>query len=610
MRTSFYFLTASALFIQLLAFSVNATPGIIHVAKTGDDANSGSVTAPLLTIKKAAALAHPGDKVIIHKGTYREMIPLQLGGTNETTRISYSAAPGEEVTIKGSEQVKSWVRAGDHGWRAEIDSTVFKGFNPFAEWVNNDSSYAHLGEVYLDNRALKEKKDADAISNTEYSWFAWQENGKTIIIANFGRSDPNKQLTEITTRPSAFIAERPGIGYITLNGFTIAQVASGAASVNGLQPGAISTNGGSHWLIQNCILHDCKSVAISIGQTGHDYPTASPTKPAYSDLSQDTARVGHHIIRHNHIFHCGQAGIFGLLHGSFSLIEDNLIEDINDDGEFPSEECAGIRLALAIDAQVDHNLIRRINGKTGGYGLLMGPLLQGTRISRNIISETRRSCLYFYNSHGPVLIDNNILAGPGKTGGEAVKMLDAEANVFVQNLFYDGGFTNDRVQGRPTATSNFLPHSLVIKQTIPALAMDDRWFSNLFIKSGLDGLTDNPDCLSDYNVYLDGAIASSWGDKHSKTIAGTAGFTLIHSSKGVGLMLNNRVIPKLLSPVLSPSVTGFFALSKQFLEYPDGRGITIDHDFNGSVAGKTGKLPGPFYQYFPAANKVQSLFTY
>lgn len=595
--------------LSVNVYAANETSRIIHVAKTGLDSNDGNEKTPLLTISKAEALAQPGDRIIVHKGTYREMIVLHSGGTSMDARITYMAASGEDVIIKGSERVNSWVKNGSNLWRAEIAKSFFIDFNPFSEWIYKDSSYVHLGDVYLNNKPLKETKDLSEVRNHKGTWFTKQENGKTIIVANFGQHNPNKKLTEINVRPAAFSTIKSGISYVVLDGFKITQIASPMAFINGEQPGAIGVNGGTHWLIQNCSLSDCKSVAISIGQTGHPYLNANPGNPEYRDLSQNISEVGHHVIRHNHIFRCGQAGVFGLLHGTCSEISDNLIEDINVNDEFPTGESAGIRLALAVDVLVNHNLIRRVNGAVGGYGLFLGPLFQGARVTRNVISGTRQSCIYLYNNHGPALFDNNILSGPGKRTNEGVKMVSAEANVFVQNLFYDCGFTNIRIPGRSIATSNFLPHSLVIKQTIPALPRDDRWYSNLFIKGGLDQLGGDAGCEADYNVYSDSASACSWGDKQSKVIVGGAGFELVNSVYDVGLNLNDRSIPKVYCPTLSPSFIGFFALSKQFIEYPDGKAITIDKDFQGTSTSELSRFPGPFYQY-PKSKSIEQLFNY
>lgn len=595
----------------LISFAGSGKFKVIHVAKSGSDENTGSKKSPFLTITKAESIAQPGDSIIVHKGTYREMIVLHTGGVSDSEKITYQAAKGEEVIIKGSERIQSWIHSFGNCWKTVIDEKLFNGFNPFTKYINKDSSFEHLAAVYINNLPLKEERLQSQIDKTEGSWITMQENDKIILIANFGKKDPNINITEINVRPNCFSALHKGVNYITIDGFKITQIASPMASIDGEQPGAISTNGASHWLIQNCSFSDCKSVAISIGQTGHSYPGANPGKPQYNDLSQNINFVGHHIIRHNHIFRCGQAGVFGLLHGTMSEIADNLIEDINSTNSYPSDDIAGIRLALAVDVQITHNLIRRIKGISSGYGIFIGPLFQGAYIQRNTISDISHDCIFLFNSHGPALFSNNILCGSGKKTGDGIKMLSAEANVFVQNLFYGCAFSNNVVPGKSFATSNFLPHSLVIKQTIPALPIDDRWYRNLFIKIGLDQLPGNADCLSDYNVFLDGAALSSWGDKHSKVNIAKTNFKMVKSLNGVNLYFDGSLIPSMTSPTLSHTLIGFFTLSKQYVEYPDGRPITIDCDFNKvTVTNKSSILAGPFYKYLTNTKSGQILFTY
>ena len=104
----------------------------IHVAKTGNDRHTGSLESPFLTIGKAAAVAEPGDTVTVHAGTYREWVKPLRGGRDENSRIVYRAAPGEQVLIKGSEQVTSWVSQGDGIWMVELPSGFFGDYNPYA----------------------------------------------------------------------------------------------------------------------------------------------------------------------------------------------------------------------------------------------------------------------------------------------------------------------------------------------------------------------------------------------------------------------------------------------------------------------------------------------
>ncbi len=58
--------------IILISSAVNARE--IHVAKNGNDGNSGSQALPLLTISKAVELAEAGDVITVHAGSRYQMI--------------------------------------------------------------------------------------------------------------------------------------------------------------------------------------------------------------------------------------------------------------------------------------------------------------------------------------------------------------------------------------------------------------------------------------------------------------------------------------------------------------------------------------------------------
>ena len=83
---------------------------VYHVAKNGCDQHSGSAASPFLTIGRAAQAAAAGDTVIVHEGEYREWVDPRCGGLSDTCRITYEAAPGEHVVIKGSEIITGWER--------------------------------------------------------------------------------------------------------------------------------------------------------------------------------------------------------------------------------------------------------------------------------------------------------------------------------------------------------------------------------------------------------------------------------------------------------------------------------------------------------------------
>ena len=59
-----------------------AGPGVLHVAKTGSDSNSGSASAPWLTIGHAALQATAGSTVYVGAGTYNESVTFANSGTS------------------------------------------------------------------------------------------------------------------------------------------------------------------------------------------------------------------------------------------------------------------------------------------------------------------------------------------------------------------------------------------------------------------------------------------------------------------------------------------------------------------------------------------------
>ena len=81
---------------------------VLHVATSGSDTADGTEERPFRTINRAAGVAQPGDTVVVHGGEYREWVQPRAGGLSDSRRITYQAAPGEHVVIKGSERVRTW----------------------------------------------------------------------------------------------------------------------------------------------------------------------------------------------------------------------------------------------------------------------------------------------------------------------------------------------------------------------------------------------------------------------------------------------------------------------------------------------------------------------
>ncbi|MBQ6043901.1 MAG: DUF1565 domain-containing protein, partial [Bacteroidales bacterium] len=173
-----------------------------HVAKSGSDLNPGTKDAPFLTISKAAAVARSGDVITVHAGTYREWVNPRNSGSDKYARITYQAAEGEEVWIKGSEQITTWTREKKSDvWKVVLPNSYFGDFNPYTEilagdWVYYTQPYVCLGEVYLNGKALWQTGTLEGVKDTSehLCWYVEVDDSQTVIYANFGGSDPNKEL--------------------------------------------------------------------------------------------------------------------------------------------------------------------------------------------------------------------------------------------------------------------------------------------------------------------------------------------------------------------------------------------------------------------------------
>jgi alpha-N-arabinofuranosidase len=164
-----------------------------HVSPAGIDGNEGSASKPFKTISAAAAIAQPGDTITVHEGIYRERVNPPRGGTSDTNRITYQAAPGEKVRITGAEIVTGWEDLGSGLWRADIDRDFFGSFNPFADvisghWYRAEDRINHSGTVYINGEWLEEAAAEQDVRGTvsESGPLWWAEvnetSGKTRVL--------------------------------------------------------------------------------------------------------------------------------------------------------------------------------------------------------------------------------------------------------------------------------------------------------------------------------------------------------------------------------------------------------------------------------------------
>ncbi len=634
-----------------------------HVSKNGAAGNPGTKETPFLTINEAAQVAIAGDTIIVHEGEYREWVNPKEGGLSNARRITYMAAEGERVVIKGSERVSNWASEGGGVWKAVVPNAIFCGWNPYAEIVIGDwmifpvGRHVHLGDVYLNGMSFYEAENLEAVKNpsvrneildnwtktivpvknplqTKYVWFAEVNAENTVIYANFHEADPNKELTEINVRKCCFYPEKTGVNYITVQGFEMAHSANPWAPPTGDQPGLLGAHWSKGWIIENNIIHDAKCSAISIGKeysSGDNYRTFRKDKPGYQYQLESVftaaksgwskEKIGSHVIRNNVIYDCGQNGIVGHLGCVFSEIYNNHIYNIALKREFYGHEIAGIKLHAAIDVQIHNN---RIHGCS--LGLWLDWQAQGTRVSKNIFYNNCRD-LFIEVSHGPFLVDHNIFTAKYAIDNHA------QGSAWVHNLV-GGEMVLRKMLNR--ATPYHAPHSTDVTGYAMVYGGDDRLYQNIFVGSktdkagtaGYDGCTAS---LEEYmasvealvpgdleifekveqpvyvnnNVYISGAKAFAREETKLENSGFDAGYSIEENGDEVYLNISlPQDFESFTSVPHGTKTLGRVRIVDADFENPNGSDLLLDSDLlDADTAGKT--VPGPLSCLKAGKNRIK-----
>ena len=623
---------------------------IYHVAKTGDNYNSGTAEQPFLTIQKAADVAVAGDTIIVHEGEYREWVKPANGGYSEDKRIVYQAAAGEKVVIKGSEIIKGWQPFAENIWRVAVSNELFGDFNPFEVTITGDwivrplKEPVHLGEVYLNGKSFYETKsledlcaDSTDISDPDrkYRWYAQVERENTIIYADFQGADPNEECVEINVRKCCFFPAVTGLNYITVRGFEMAHAATAWAPPTAEQFGMIGPNWSKCWIIENNIFHDAKCSAVCLGKektTGDNNFTKGRRKPGYQyqmeavflarHIGWSKERIGSHIVRNNVIYDCGQNGVVGHMGCAFSEIYGNEIYRIAKKNEYYGWEIAGIKFHAAIDVQIHHNYIHDCL-----EGLWLDWQAQGTRVSCNIFDKNNKD-IKIEVTHGPCLVDNNIFTS------QYFFENAAQGSAFVHNIC--GGYMS-HWSCLNRSTPYHLPHTTDLLGTTLVYGHDDRWYQNIFLGGdrtdkpyGTADYNGSPVSLEEYiqlvkeagdgdveefekvkqpvyvngNMYLQGAKAFEKEQDYFADESQCADLHITEEEEGAYLHIT---LPEgcfeVETQVVDTKILGMTRLTEQRFDNPDGSDILLDHDLVGQIRGEK-PLVGPLEGLKAGKNKV------
>lgn len=574
---------------------------------SASNSNPGTSAAPFKTIDKAAQIAQAGDTVIVKGGTYREWVkPVNRGTSN--AKITYRAADNEMVYIKGSERITNWVSQGNGIWQATLNSSMFGTYNPYTIALISKSNRT-LGEVYVDGVPLSEVNTLADVDTTSNSWKA-SSDGLT-LKANFGTTNPNTVLTEINVREQVFAPTTYNLGHITVKGFVIEHAANQFPKdfyLSGKpgQKGALSTNGGYDWIIENNTVRYAKSIGIDFGYVGRDAINAfTNATPNQQDMYRAVVnaggqRIGHHMIRNNTVASNGSAGIMGMW-GPFTQIANNVIEK-NNRLSFSSPETGGIKTHYFIGGLIEGNLFRN----NACEGIWADNNYQGARISKNVFVENSTG-IWTEMGHGPLLIDNNVFIK------SKMKHNDSAGTVIVHNLFVDQGSTpsfskwqirNTAVYENGTATPKNDPANPGNFLIPPVNIAYHKYYNNIFIKNGMSIPSEETyrfSNTSDYNAFLDGATKASGYDANSQQSSYVTGYSYTSNASGVTLSFSMNATPfNVSAPMITKTYIGGDTTTGQQIA------TDVNKDFFGNTY--TTALPGPFKNLQQGSNTF-TLFT-
>lgn len=497
----------------------------------------GSQLHPYRTISQAAAVAQPGDEVLVAPGVYHEEVSPVYAGT-ERAPIVYRSMESRAAVITGAERFDGWQPYQGDVWMLTIPNAYFHAYNPYTtlvwgDWLNQGVP-AHTGDVFLNDKSLYEQPTLEQVLNPQYydgswdraftkhTWYTCQDEAAdaTVIYANFQGKNPNEECVELTVRPHCFYPAMEHVNYITLTGFVVTKAATQWAPPTALQDGMIGPHWSKGWVIEDCEVSHSKCSGISLGkylQQGNDnkwsrlkYKDGAQTQRDCSLIAQldgwSKETIGSHTVRNCDIHDCGQTGIVGNLGCVFSVIENCHIHHINNKRNLAGAEIGGIKFHAAIDV-----IIRSCHFHHCTRGIWLDWQTQGTRVSSCLFHdncmpydyllkpENREGLglgedLFIEIAHGPCLVDNNIMLSE-----RAVK-LPTQGVAFVHNLFGGSvcavgrGVKNGSVKYDSTRyTPIHLPHRTEIIGFMSILHGDVRFYNNVFVqqpvREGLKAIT-------------------------------------------------------------------------------------------------------------------------
>jgi len=224
-----------------LSFCAAANSKTLHVS--GEKLAGIEQQEQLRTIGQAAALAEPGDRVIIHSGIYREAVVIEKSGLPDNP-IMFQAADGAGVIMTGADRITEWTRVKGEDC---IYSTPWP--HKFITWNQNnthpDDDYHRLigrcEQVFINGYALRQVLERDKLAR---GTFYVDLEVKRLYVWNYNNQEISKKvIVEASVRGSILAVKGD---YVTVKGIRFRYAANRA------QHGAVEFSG-NHLNAEDCV---------------------------------------------------------------------------------------------------------------------------------------------------------------------------------------------------------------------------------------------------------------------------------------------------------------------------------------------------------------------
>lgn len=294
-------------------------------------------------------------------------------------------------------------------------------------------------------------------------------------------------------------------------------------------------------------------------------------------------RVGSHVVRGNHVHHCGQTGIVGSLGAAFSQISNNSVHDCFVNRTFNGAEMATIKLHGAVDVLIQDN---HLHG-TDNFGIWLDWMAQGAMVLANLFHDNKNGDIFTEVDHGPITMANNLFLSGFKA--------NSAGNAYIHNLVA-GGIVRD-IGPDSRLTPSLVAHETDIAGVVLANNGDHRFYNNVVI--GPDGFAifnrSVRPCFGSGGVYT--------GDSTGPSRFETA--VLVNASFDAGVALTEDGGVYFLEVNLDPSwaaqtrvlvtteVLGNATIPQQAYTRADNSSFAIDTDYFNAARDASNPRPGP-----------------